>query len=179
MRDRSARARRSGPEDLAVDRQGNVYVADGLNNRVEKYDGNGKFLATIGTSGSAGQGQLSGPGDVTVDGQGNVYVLDAAFLQKFDPNGAFLASVVDRQWPAPKRRRGHGRRERQSLREHGCPAREVQSVISAASVNRAARTCAPLASTLLLRLSRAVVSHTRPTAWERPEIARNAQPTVP
>ncbi len=81
----------SGPEALAVDRQGNVYVADLVNNRVEKYDGNGKFLATIGTPGSSGHGQLSGPGDVTVDGQGNVYVLDAAFLQKFDPNGAFLA----------------------------------------------------------------------------------------
>ncbi len=81
----------SGPEDLAVDGEGNVYVADRVNDRVEKYDGNGKFLATIGTPGTSGQGQLSGPGDVTVDGDGNVYVLDDAFLQKFDPSGAFLA----------------------------------------------------------------------------------------
>ena len=80
-----------GPEDLAVDRDGNVYVADRVNNRIEKYDGHGKFLATIGTAGSSGHGHLSGPGDVTVDGQGNVYVLDDAFLQKFDPSGAFRA----------------------------------------------------------------------------------------
>ena len=81
----------SGPEDLGVDQQGNVYVADRVNNRIEKFDSNGNFLATIGTSGSQGQGQISGPSDVTVDRQGNIYVLDAKFLQKFDSNGKFIA----------------------------------------------------------------------------------------
>jgi streptogramin lyase len=81
----------SGPEDLAVDQQGNVYVADRVNNRIEKFDTNGNFLATIGTPGSEGQGQMSEPGDVTVDQLGNIYVLDAKFLQKFDPNGEFIA----------------------------------------------------------------------------------------
>jgi len=84
----------SGPEDLAVDAQGNVYVADRVNNRIEKFDTNGKFLATIGTPGSDGHGQLSGPGDITVDGQGNIYVLDDGFLQEFGPSGAFLT-----EWP--------------------------------------------------------------------------------
>lgn len=81
----------SGPEDLAVDQQGNVYVADRVNNRIEKFDSNGNFLATIGTPDSQGQGQISGPSDVTVDRQGNIYVLDAKFLQKFDSNGNFIA----------------------------------------------------------------------------------------
>ncbi|MBI2780731.1 MAG: hypothetical protein HYX55_02895 [Chloroflexi bacterium] len=84
----------SGPEDLAVDQLGNVYVADRVNDRILKFDGNGKLLATIGTSGSAGMGQLSGPGDLTVDRQGNIYVLDSSFLQKFDANGAFVS-----EWP--------------------------------------------------------------------------------
>jgi DNA-binding beta-propeller fold protein YncE len=81
----------SGPEDLAVDQQGNVYVADRVNNRIVKFDTNGNFLATIGTPGSQGQGQMSGPSDVSVDQQGNIYVLEANFLQKFDANGDFLA----------------------------------------------------------------------------------------
>jgi tripartite motif-containing protein 71 len=80
----------SGPEDLAVDQQGNVYVADKVNNRIEKFDTNGNFLSTIGTLGSQGQGQMSGPGDITVDSQGNIYVLEANFLQKFDSNGELL-----------------------------------------------------------------------------------------
>jgi len=84
----------SGPEDLAVDQQGNVYVADRVNNRIVKFDTNGDFLATIGTPGSQGQGLMSGPSDVSVDQQGNIYVLEANFLQKFDSNGEFLA-----EWP--------------------------------------------------------------------------------
>jgi DNA-binding beta-propeller fold protein YncE len=88
---------RGGPEDLAVDLQGNVYVADHLNDRVEKFDANGTYLATIGTPGSNGQGQLRGPFDVSVDGHGNVYVLEASYLQKFDADGVFVAqwSVLD------------------------------------------------------------------------------------
>jgi streptogramin lyase len=80
----------SGPEDLTVDRQGNVYVADKVNGRIEKFDTNGHFLATIGTPGTEGQGQISAPDDVAVDGHGNIYVTEHHFLEKFDPSGKFL-----------------------------------------------------------------------------------------
>jgi DNA-binding beta-propeller fold protein YncE len=80
----------SGPEDLAVDQQGNVYVADRVNNRIVKFDTNGNLLATIGAPDPKAQGYLSGPSDVTVDRQGNIYVLESNFLQKFNSNGEFL-----------------------------------------------------------------------------------------
>jgi len=79
----------AGPEDLAIDKEGNVYVGDKDNNRIQKYNSNGEFLATIGA-----QGYLSDPWDVTVDGQGNVYVLSGRFLQKFDSTGMFVT-----KWP--------------------------------------------------------------------------------
>jgi DNA-binding beta-propeller fold protein YncE len=35
------------PEAICVDKEGNVYVADTGNNRVQKFDANGKFLMEI------------------------------------------------------------------------------------------------------------------------------------
>ncbi|MDO6391769.1 putative Ig domain-containing protein, partial [Pontibacter sp. BT731] len=65
----------SHPNGLTVDGQGNVYVADRFNHRVQKFDGQGAFLFQFGSEGS-GEGQLSHPYGIAVDGQGNVYVAD-------------------------------------------------------------------------------------------------------
>ena len=40
------------PAGVAVDHAGNVYVADQGNNRIQKFDSIGKFIATWGSSGS-------------------------------------------------------------------------------------------------------------------------------
>lgn len=40
------------PAGVAVDHAGNVYVADSGNNRIQKFDSIGKFIATWGSSGS-------------------------------------------------------------------------------------------------------------------------------
>jgi DNA-binding beta-propeller fold protein YncE len=79
---------------VAVDGQGNVYVADSGNFRVQKFDGRGNFLTQWGSQGN-GDGQFSRPADLTVDQQGNVYVIDdrsdpPGRIQKFDGNGNFL-----------------------------------------------------------------------------------------
>ena len=75
---------------MAVDGQGNVYVADTYNNRIQKFDGNGTFQ-TVWASSGTGNGQFSEPNAVAVDGQGNIYVTEPFRIQKFDSRGNFLA----------------------------------------------------------------------------------------
>lgn len=82
-------------EDIAVDKDGNVYVTDSNGFRVQKFDANGRFLFQIGSKASrTGNGQFANPKGVTVDDDGNIYIVDDYFLQKFDWQGNFLT-----QWP--------------------------------------------------------------------------------
>jgi hypothetical protein len=86
------------PADVAWDRAGNIYVADGLgtNNRVAKFDKDGRFLAHWGSTGS-GQGQFTGVKALAIDAQGAVYVADAGNkrVQVFDGEGAFKSEFGD------------------------------------------------------------------------------------
>ena len=66
------------PTDVGWDPQGNIFVSDGYcNNRVVKYDKDGRFLAQAGSEkpGSA-LGEFNLPHGLQVDGQGNVWVAD-------------------------------------------------------------------------------------------------------
>jgi sugar lactone lactonase YvrE len=65
------------PNDVVVDAQGNIFVADGYNNsRAIKYDKNGRFVAsTIGTRGRE-PGEMHLPHSITADNAGNIYVGD-------------------------------------------------------------------------------------------------------
>jgi uncharacterized protein (TIGR03663 family) len=85
------------PAGLAVDQDGNLYVADSGNNRIQKFDRDGSFLAEVGGTGTA-NGQFSEPWGVAVDAQGNVYVADTwnHRIQKFDKDLKYLA-----QWGKP------------------------------------------------------------------------------
>jgi hypothetical protein len=78
------------PYGLSVDALGDVYVADGYNERIQKFDSNGNYLTQWGTLGY-GQGQFVVPRSSAVDSSDNVYVIDAApYIRKFDSNGTFL-----------------------------------------------------------------------------------------
>jgi DNA-binding beta-propeller fold protein YncE len=82
---------------LAVDPQGNVYVIDHGNSRIQKFDAAGNFLKKWGTSGD-GDIQFQDPSDIIIDKQSNVYVTDYAKsdVQKFDDNGHLLL-----RWQSP------------------------------------------------------------------------------
>lgn len=80
----------SRPTDVGWDPQGNIFVSDGYgNNRVVKYDKNGRFLAQVGSEKPGSEpGELNLPHGLSVDAQGNVYVADRSNdrMQVFDNN---------------------------------------------------------------------------------------------
>ena len=79
-------------QGVAIDpKTSNVYVADFYNNRIQKFDSNGTFITSWGSSGT-GNGQFNDPSDVAIDSSGNVYVTDSDNnrVQKFDSNGTFI-----------------------------------------------------------------------------------------
>ena len=81
------------PEGLDVDAEGNVWVADTENNRIEEFDPTGELLLQFGSSGS-GNGQFNKPYALAVDSEGSVWVADTfnSRLQKFNAKGEYLAT---------------------------------------------------------------------------------------
>jgi trimeric autotransporter adhesin len=91
-------AQLNGPQSVAVDTTGNVYVADTANNRVRKVAPNGVITTVAGTglagfSGDGGQGvnaQVGSPDAVAVDSAGNVFIADgSARVRKL-----FLSGII-------------------------------------------------------------------------------------
>ena len=82
----------SQPPSIATDSQGNVYVADSENDRIQKFTSSGDFILKWGTEGS-GNGELNNPTGVVVDSVDNVYVVDRSNhrVQKFDSDGSYIA----------------------------------------------------------------------------------------
>src|SRR5260370_16439895 len=79
------------PTDVALDRDGNIYVADGYgNSRVLKFDRFGNVLLGWGMKGTAA-GQFDTPHSMAIDGD-LVYVRDRenARIQIFDTPGPYL-----------------------------------------------------------------------------------------
>ncbi len=87
----------NAPRGVAVGLDGSVYVADSRNNRIQKFDADGKLLLTWGTLGTldtnnADPGHFNEPWGVAVGPDGSVYVTDTwnHRVQKFDANGQYL-----------------------------------------------------------------------------------------
>jgi len=79
------------PYGMTVGASGSVYVAGTGNDRIQKFDSSGTFLAKWGTYGT-GAGQFHAPEGVAVALSGDVYVTDAHNhrIQKFNSIGTFL-----------------------------------------------------------------------------------------
>ena len=91
------------PHGIHVDRQGNVWVADGngkgaKGHQVFKFSPDGKLLMTLGKAGVAGDGPdtFNQPSDILVAPNGDVFVADGhggmsnARIVKFSKDGTFI-----------------------------------------------------------------------------------------
>jgi DNA-binding beta-propeller fold protein YncE len=86
------------PSDVAFDKDGNIFVADGhgANSRIAKFDRNGQFILSWGSRG-AEPGQFITPHSVATDAQGNVYVADTGNkrIQVFDGKGTVKSQITN------------------------------------------------------------------------------------
>jgi hypothetical protein len=73
------------PSYITTDDDGNLYVTDSFNFRVQVFDPSGKFVRVIGFHGDV-SGSFSRPKGLAIDKQKHLYVADAAFenVQIFD-----------------------------------------------------------------------------------------------
>jgi len=85
-----------GPQNLAVDEDGYLYVVDYGNQRISKFDPNGVFVLTFGLKSAVFPGFTS-PTGIAVRG-GRVFAADSAAksIYVFDPNGNYLGPLTDR-----------------------------------------------------------------------------------
>ena len=78
------------PTSIALDTQGNVYVADEWLNRITIFDKDGEFLSSWGKAGSA-DGELDRPAGIAISGDGTLFLTDSRNhrVQKFSLGGRF------------------------------------------------------------------------------------------
>ena len=80
-----------GPQGIALDSDGNIYVTDTMNNRVEIFDADGKFISEFGRH-CDGPGCFARPKGIAVDRDGHIWVADTMLdtLQVFNREGQLL-----------------------------------------------------------------------------------------
>ena len=96
---------------FAFDKEGNVYVSDVENLRVQKFDQNGRFLMKISADTKDAGFIFRSPGDLAIGSDGSIYVLDwkivhiaqtespkifnlGPCVHKFDRDGKFVKSLT-------------------------------------------------------------------------------------
>jgi sugar lactone lactonase YvrE len=84
----------NNPTGLAVDKNGNVFVADSVNKVIRKITKDREVTTFAGSGGGAGtndgdtkSARFAFPSDVALDREGNLYVTDNSAIRKIDTHG--------------------------------------------------------------------------------------------
>ena len=85
------------PSDISVGPKGNVYVVDGVNNRVLVLNSKGKTKFSFGKEGT-GPGEFKHPVGIDISEEGKVFIADTGNhrIQVFDAKGNFLSMFTVR-----------------------------------------------------------------------------------
>jgi sugar lactone lactonase YvrE len=91
---KGAAARFNTPRGIAIDANGNLYVADQLNYAIRKIAQDGTVSTFAGKRGASGtkdgkgnNALFSQPTAITIDGSGNLFVTDGVAIRKITPDG--------------------------------------------------------------------------------------------
>jgi hypothetical protein len=83
------------PQDVAVQSNGDVLIANQGTHVIKKYNSNGSYLGTIGSGVGTGYNQFYHPTGISVDSNDNFYVADMSNnrIQKYNSGGGFLQTI--------------------------------------------------------------------------------------
>lgn len=85
----------TNPSDIAFDKEGNMYVLDGGDCVIKKFDVNKKFLYSFGRKGK-GPGEMTFPNNLAVDSKGNIYAFDFGNfrINIYSPEGKSTGTIA-------------------------------------------------------------------------------------
>jgi sugar lactone lactonase YvrE len=92
------------PGGIALDRTGNLFIADGYNHRIRRVDAKTGVITTVAGNGSLGYSGDNGPAtsaglnypqEVAVDAAGNLFIADESNrIRRVDATTGFIATVA-------------------------------------------------------------------------------------
>ncbi|MCG6943882.1 MAG: NHL repeat-containing protein, partial [Deltaproteobacteria bacterium] len=82
------------PTDVAVSKEGLIYVVDGVNHKIKIFNPKGAYVSSIGREGS-GSGEFRSPLGIDIDDSGKIYIADSGNqrVQILDAGGSFIAEI--------------------------------------------------------------------------------------
>jgi trimeric autotransporter adhesin len=108
--DNATSAQINAPTGIAVDSNGNLYIADTQNQRIRRVDTTGKIEAIAGTGDPSAAGDeglatlanLNIPSDVILDNTGNIYIADTSNhrIRKIDAQTAIITTIAGEGTPS-------------------------------------------------------------------------------